>query len=263
MSHENGEALYWTAFGMASFAATVLIRRPWAFYIVAMIGVMISSPGRMSDSAKSWRTTENGGTASELADLQKMLEELKATLQDKEKATWEGAAFEQFQVAYDAFTKSIESLKSTRDTTGEAVDQSAKLYHAGAYACMGIASFLMAIGVTLEVLRRNLLTAAFAQKLSEKLGRAAAKAGKNLLVKHGMALTVFVGLLYMVTQQSETAGKLFPTLTAIPTELDVLKSGGVPEFGDSASLVYDETSGKLTPARPDLQSGGLALPGQG
>ncbi|GAA2207377.1 hypothetical protein GCM10009850_028350 [Nonomuraea monospora] len=260
MSQENGQTLYWVAFSMASFAATALIRRRWAFYIVAMIGVMISDPGQMSQSARIWRTTENGGTASELADLQKRLEELKAALQ--EKGTWEGGAFEQFQVAYDAFTESIESLKSTRDTTGEAVDQSAKLYHAGAIACMVIASTLMAIGVAVQVLRRNLLTISAAEKLSKWLGETAEKAGKNLLIKHGMALTLFLGLLYTVTAQSETAGKMFPTLTAIPTELDVLKSGGMPEFGDTASLVYNEETGKLTPPQSGLADGGISLPGQ-
>ncbi|MEV4395655.1 WXG100 family type VII secretion target [Nonomuraea sp. NPDC049607] len=251
MSYEEGKGLYITAVGIAS-GATVLIRRPWAFYIVAMIGLMTSDPGRMSGSSKTWRTTDNGGTTSELAALEEQLKQLQATVTGTG-TTWEGTAREKFDEAYADFTKSLATLRSTRNATGEAVDQSAKLYYAGAITCVGVASLMMAVAWTLFYVRRNVFTSPLGEVIQIRLARTAVGSVRKVLIKHGIAVTVLGTLFYQAVQQSEASGKLFPTMKGIPNELDTLKSGDLPEFS-TAALEYSVETHSLVP-KQDTQAG--------
>ncbi|MFI7469634.1 WXG100 family type VII secretion target [Nonomuraea sp. NPDC049646] len=248
MSYEEGKGLYYKALATASGAA-VLIRRPWAFYIVAMIGLMISDPGRMSGSSKTWRTTDNGGTTSELAALEEQLKQLQATVTGTG-TTWEGTAREKFDEAYADFTKSLATLRSTRNATGEAVDQSAKLYHVGALTFMSIAGMMLTYALAVLAVQRYV---DFAYVLDFKVGKAAVSAGRKVLIKHGIAVTVLGTLFYQAVQQSEASGKLFPTMKGIPNELDTLKSGDMPEFSNAA-LEYSVESHSLIP-KQDKQGG--------
>ncbi|MFI7416759.1 WXG100 family type VII secretion target [Nonomuraea sp. NPDC049684] len=251
MSYEEGKGLYYKALATASGAA-VLIRRPWAFYIVAMIGLMISDPGRMSGSSKTWRTTDNGGTTSELAALEEQLKQLQATVTGTG-TTWEGTAREKFDEAYAEFTKSLATLRSTRNATGEAVDQSAKLYHVGALTCVCVAGYLALYAMTLLALRHSVYGNFIAYALDLKVSRTTTTSMKKVLIKHGIAVTVLGTLFYQAVQQSEASGKLFPTMKGIPNELDTLKSGDMPEFSNAA-LEYSVESHSLIP-KQDKQGG--------
>ncbi|MER6511347.1 WXG100 family type VII secretion target [Nonomuraea sp. NPDC001636] len=251
MSYDEGKGLYYKAFFTASGAA-VLIRRPWAFYIVAMIGLMISDPGRMSGSSKTWRTTDNGGTTSELAALEEQLKQLQATVTGTG-TTWEGTAREQFDKAYADFTKSLATLRSTRNATGEAVDQSAKLYHVGALTCVCVAGYLALYAMTLLALRHSVYGNFIAYALDLKVSRTTTTSMKKVLIKHGIAVTVLGTLFYQAVQQSEASGKMFPTMKGIPNELDTLKSGDMPEFS-TAALEYSVESHSLMP-KQDTQAG--------
>ncbi|MGW4472541.1 WXG100 family type VII secretion target [Nonomuraea sp. NPDC004354] len=241
MSYGEGKGLYYAAAATASGAA-LLIRRPWAYYVVLMIGLMVSDPGRMSSSAKNWRTTDHGGLTSELTALEGQLKELQAALSGPG-VKWEGAAREQFDQAYNDFTQSLATLKSTRNATGEAVDQSAKLYYYGAITFMGIASFMMMYALAMIAIQRYV---PFAYALDLKVGKVAVEAGKKVLLKHGIAVGLLTTLLYQAVQQSEASGKAFPTMKGIPNQLTNLKSGAMPEFSSSA-LDYDVAGGTLTP----------------
>ncbi|MEU5864453.1 WXG100 family type VII secretion target [Nonomuraea sp. NPDC047529] len=251
MSYEADKGLYWKAAATASGAA-LLIRRPWAYYIVLMIGLMVSDPGQMSASSKTWRTTDNGGTTSELDALEAQLKELRATLTGSG-ATWEGTAREQFDKAYDDFTKSLNTLRSTRNSAGEAVDQTAKLYHVGALTCVCVAGYLVLYAMTLLVLRHSVYGNFIAHALDLKVSRTTTTSMKKVLIKHGIAVTVLGTLFYQAVQQSEASGKLFPTMKGIPNELDTLKSGDLPEFS-TAALEYSVETHSLMP-KQDTQAG--------
>ncbi|MFI7130791.1 WXG100 family type VII secretion target [Nonomuraea sp. NPDC050153] len=261
MSYEEGKTLYSAAAASAAIASGIILR-PWAAYVTAMIGLMISDPGQMSASAKTWRTTDNGGQAYELFLLQTDLAVIKASLQNKDKAAWDGAAFDQFDQAHQKFLDSLKVLESARNSTGEAVDQSAKLYYQGARICVGIAALMMAYAIKLLICSTNPV-AYFKARLDEiKTAKAAVGTGKSLLLKHGIAIGALTYLLFQVIEHTENTGQAFPTVKAIPSELSALKPGASPEF-DSAALEYVEESGKLAKPQLDLQSGGIALPGQG
>ncbi|MFF0866754.1 WXG100 family type VII secretion target [Nonomuraea sp. NPDC003560] len=251
MSYEEGKGLYYKAAATAS-AAALLIRRPWAFYIVAMIGLMISDPGRMSGSSKTWRTTDNGGTTSELAALEEQLKQLQATVTGTG-TTWEGTAREKFDEAYAEFTKSLATLRSTRNATGEAVDQSAKLYHVGALTCVCVAGYLALYAMTLLALRHSVYGNFIAYALDLKVSRTTTTSMKKVLIKHGIAVTILGTLFYQAVQVSESSGKMFPTMKGIPNELDTLKSGDLPEFSNTA-LEYSVESHSLMP-KLDTQGG--------
>ncbi|GGT04899.1 WXG100 family type VII secretion target [Nonomuraea spiralis] len=248
MSYESGKGLYYKAAATASGAA-VLIRRPWAFYIVSMIGIMISDPGRMSGSSKTWRTTDNGGTTSELAALEEQLKQLQATVTGTG-TTWEGTAREKFDEAYAEFTKSLATLRSTRNATGEAVDQSAKLYYIGGLTFVSIAGMMLTYALAMLAVKRYV---PFAYVLDLKVGKAAVSAGRKVLIKHGIAVTLLGTLFYQAVQMSESSGKAFPTMKGIPNELDTLKSGDLPEFSNTA-LEYSVESHSLMP-KLDTQGG--------
>ncbi|MET9339130.1 WXG100 family type VII secretion target [Nonomuraea sp. NPDC003804] len=244
MSYGDGKDLYYTAVATASFAA-LLIRRTWATYVVLMIGLMVSDPGRMSSSAKNWRTTDHGGLTSELTALEGQLKELQATLSGPG-VKWEGAAREQFDQAYNDFTQSLATLKSTRNATGEAVDQSAKLYNVGARICVAIAGYMSLHAMALLVLRHSVYGNFVAHALDLKVSRVAVSSVKKVLLKHGIAVGLLTTLLYQAVQLSEASGKAFPTMKGIPNQLTNLKSGAMPEFSSSA-LDYDVEGGTLTP----------------
>ncbi|MFC4120088.1 WXG100 family type VII secretion target [Nonomuraea zeae] len=247
MDFTEGKGLYMTAFTTAS-AAALVIRRPWANYVILTIGIMISDPGRMSSSADTWRTIDRGGMTSELDALGNELTTLKTTLADQ----WEGAAFEKFTEAYNEFTKSLDTLKSTRNNAGEAIDQSAKLYYWGARIC-GLIAGLMAAYATLLVAFR--FSAPFVSQVVDfKLGKIAVEATRKVALKHGIALGVLAGLMYTAITQSEASGKAFPMMQAIPTEISALKSGAMPEF-TNVGVDYDIPSGQLLPSQSDLTGG--------
>ena len=257
MSHENGKALYYVA-AATSATGALMIRRPWAYYVTLMIGLMISDPGQMSESAKAWRTTDNGGSTSELIALRGELSTLRNTL--KEEGKWEGEAFERFDAAYQDFNKSLKMLETTRNSTGEAVDQSAKLFFGGAVVCNVIADFMFLYGVALMLLRYNVYGNFIAQALDIQVSKVAVQSVKKVLIRHGIAVGVLSTVMYQAMQMAETSGKLFPTMKSLPTELSNLKSGGMAEFTNSG-LEYDEQAGSLTPKVDDSLSKGILGPG--
>ncbi|MFI9550152.1 WXG100 family type VII secretion target [Nonomuraea endophytica] len=253
MSYENGKDLYSMAFITASGAA-LLIAQPWAFYVASMIGVMVSNPGQMADSARTWRTTDNGGTTSELNSLKTELGAMKTELGDK----WEGAAFEQFVQAYDGYVKSLETLESTRNATGEALDQSAKLYYVGAFICLSVASLMTVVGLWVGCTRGNPFTAAMARVLLKKIQAIATPAVRKVLLKHGIALAVIGYLFKEAVRSSEAAGKIFPMVNGIPNEFTTLKSGNMPAF-TRVGIDYEQQSGTLIPKMEDpTGKGGLS-----
>ncbi|MCF6467754.1 WXG100 family type VII secretion target [Nonomuraea sp. MG754425] len=252
MSYEEGKWLYAAALGTATLAAG-MIGKPWAKYVVLMIGVVISDPGRMSSSADAWRGTD-GGSPSELTQLDGELTTLKNMLGEY----WSGPAFEEFTKAHEKFSESLKKLEETRNSTGEAIDQNARLYYWGAITCTAVAGAMLAIGLIMMFLRRNVYgnLIAHAFKIEEKIARTSIKAAKNVLLKLGIGVGVVAGLMYVAIQQAETTGKAFPLVKGIPTAIDSLKTGA-PEFTD-ATIQYDKQTGQIIP-KVDVSSlpGGL------
>lgn len=251
MSYEEGKWLYAAAFGTATLAAG-MIGKPWAKYVVLMIGVVISDPGRMSSSADAWRGTD-GGTPSELTQLDGELVILKNMLAEY----WSGPAFEEFTKAHDTFSKSLKKLEETRNSTGEAIDQNARLYYWGAVLFSIIAGGMLALGIAMQIIRRHPLgRTVLGLNIDKLFAKTAIKAGKNVLLKLGIGVGVVAGLMYVAIQQAEATGKAFPLVKGIPTAIDSLKTGA-PEFTD-ATIQYDKQTGQIIP-KVDVSSlpGGL------
>jgi uncharacterized protein YukE len=243
----ESKSLYVKAAATAG-AAAFLIGQPWAFYVAAMIGTMVSDPGRMSKSADTWRTFDQGGSTYELAMLQTDLAVLKASLQQQ--AKWDGAAFEQFEETWNEFNKSLKTLESTRNSTGEAVDQSAKLYHGGAKACMVISGLMMAFALVLVMARGKM---PFSWVVNSKAGKVTLEMLKKMLLKHGIAVATLTTIMYLAVKKSEESGKLFPGAKPIPSELSRMASGATPEF-TNVTLDYTVGTPGLT-LKPDSNGG--------
>ncbi|NRQ39075.1 WXG100 family type VII secretion target [Nonomuraea sp. NN258] len=241
MSYEADKAIYLTAAGLAVTAA-FMIRQKWAFYVAAAIGLMVADPGGMSNSAMIWRTTDQGGSTAELDELDRSLDRLKDRL--KEEGKWDGQAFDTFAGVHETFKKSLKTLKETRNDTGQAVDQTAAVYHYGAYVCLAVASAMMVLGVIRLASSFNPFTAAASEVATAAAGAATTQTVRQMLMKQGKLVAILATILYMVVQQTEAMGKIFPTLKAMPTPMSV--GGASTEFA-GAGLQYDEKTGSLMP----------------
>ncbi|MFD1542261.1 WXG100 family type VII secretion target [Nonomuraea guangzhouensis] len=243
MSYESDGALYKLAASGAA-AGAVMILQPWAFYVAAALGVMVSDPGAMSRSAKAWRSLDHDGLMSELDDLDQGLDHLKKQL--KSSGKWAGAAFDTFEGIHKSFKNGVKSLKDTRNDTGQAVDVAAKAYHYGALVAVAVGSSMLILGLWKLAMRATPWTMIASEGLSAVRGSITLQAVKKLLVRHGMIIGGLSTVLYMAVQQTEMTGKLFPGLeAAIPTEMTAMKSGGMPPFSD-AGMQYDEKMGGLS-----------------
>ncbi|MDA0637166.1 hypothetical protein OUY22_27510 [Nonomuraea sp. MCN248] len=236
---------------MATLAAP-MIMRPWAFYVAAALGTMISDPEGMMESAKEWKVND-------LVQLDGEIETLKTTLKDK--GTWEGEAFEAFDKVHTSFKESLKNLNESRNATGEAVDSTAGFYKVGAFVCSAIAVGMMAYGIWKMVARSNPATAVAAEATDAAVGTPVTNTVKSMLKKHGIAVASLAGLLGMVKMQTESAGKVFPTLKAIPTEMSLMQSGGSKPFMNDG-MTYDDNVGTLLPKMDESLTrpgGGLPL----
>ena len=237
MSYETDASLYKLAASSAS-AAAIMILQPWAFYVAAAIGVLVSDPGGMSKSAKAWQNLDL------LDDLEAGLDHLKQQL--KSSGKWSGAAFDTFEGIHKSFKNGVKSLKDTRNDTGKAVDAVAEAYHYGALVAVVIGGSMFALGLYKLISKATPWTAIIAEGVSAARGRITLQAVRTLLWKHGKVVGGLSLVLYMVMKQTEMTGKLFPGLeAAIPTEMTAMKSGGMPPFSD-AGMKYDEKMGGLT-----------------
>ncbi|MEU7741664.1 WXG100 family type VII secretion target [Nonomuraea sp. NPDC049158] len=254
MSYESDASLYKLAASTAS-AAAVAILQPWAFYVAAGIGVLVSNPGAMSDAAKAWQSIDHAGLMSELDELADGLDHLKKQL--KTSGKWDGAAFDTFEGIHTAFKNGVKSLKDTRNDTGDAVDSAAKAYHYGAIVVMAVATSMLVMGIWKLAMGATPWTKIMAEGLSAVRGSITLQAVKKLLIKQGLIVATLGGVLYMSAQQTEMTGKLFPMLEAsIPTEMSAMKSGGMPPFSD-AGMTYDEKMGGLSVKMDDSLTGKL------
>ncbi|WP_433512526.1 WXG100 family type VII secretion target [Nonomuraea sp. CA-143628] len=254
MSYESDVSLYKMAASMAA-AGAVAILQPWAFYVAAAIGVMVSDPGAMSNSAKAWQSIDHDGLMTELDELDEGLDRLKKQL--KSSGKWEGAAFDTFEGIHKSFKNGVKSLKDTRNDTGRAVNATAKAYHEGARVAVLVGGGMYALGMYKLLSKATPWTAILAEGVSAVRGRITLQTVRSLLWKHGKVVGGLSLVLYLAIQQTETTGKLFPGLEAsIPTEMTAMKSGGMPPFSD-AGMTYDEKMGGLSVKMDDSLAGKL------
>jgi hypothetical protein len=254
VSYESDAALYQMAASTAA-AAAIAIMQPWAYYVAASIGVLVSNPGAMSDAAKAWQSIDHAGLVSELDNLADGLDHLKKQL--KSSGKWEGAAFDTFAGIHTAFKNGVKSLKETRNDTGEAVNSAAKAYHYGALVAMAVATSMFVWGMCKLAMGATPWTKIMAEGMSAVRGSMTLQAVRKLVFKQGLIAATLGGVLYMSAQQTEMTGKLFPMLEAsIPTEMSAMKSGGMPPFSD-AGMAYDEKMGGLTVKMDDSLTGKL------
>ncbi|MEV0350463.1 WXG100 family type VII secretion target [Nonomuraea sp. NPDC050680] len=251
---ELGAGLYLTAAGTAS-AAALVIQQPWAFYVAAGIGTLVSNPGAMADAAKAWQSIDHAGLMSELDELADGLDHLKKQL--KTSGKWDGGAFDTFEGIHTAFKNGVKTLKETRNDTGEAVNSASKAYYVGAGVALLVAAAMTAYGLYKLASSATPFTRAMAEVLVAVRGSLTLQTIKKLIVKQGLIVAALGGALYMSAQQTEMTGKLFPMLEAsIPTEMSAMKSGGMPPFSD-AGMTYDEKMGGLTVKMDDSLTGKL------
>ncbi|MEV6151122.1 WXG100 family type VII secretion target [Nonomuraea sp. NPDC052129] len=254
MSYESDASSYQAAATMATIAAGWMLQ-PWAFYVAAGIGVLVSNPGAMSDAAKAWQSIDHAGLMSELDELADGLDHLKKQL--KTSGKWDGAAFDTFEGIHTAFRNGVKSLKDTRNDTGDAVNSVAKAYHYGALVALAVATSMYLMAIWKLAMGATPWTKMTAEGLAAARGSITLKAVRGLLVKHGLIVGGLGTVLYMCAQQTEMTGKLFPMLEAsIPTEMTAMKSGGMPPFSD-AGMTYDEKMGGLSVKMDDSLAGKL------
>ncbi|TMR06651.1 WXG100 family type VII secretion target [Nonomuraea turkmeniaca] len=227
--------------------ATAMILRPWALYVVAAIGTMISDPEGMAESAGGWRTDE-------LVTLGEQLDQLKTQLQ--EQGTWEGSAFDAFETVHTSFKNSINDLNEARNNTGDAVDSAAGFYRVGAIVCSAVAGAMLAFGIWKMFMRSNPATAVTAEVVDVAVGRAATSTIGTVVKRHAMVAGGMAMVLAAVVQQSKMTGKIFPTLEAMPT---AMTSGGSTFTSDG--MTYEEDMGALTPKMDDsvAETGGFPV----
>ncbi|HEX4814465.1 MAG TPA: WXG100 family type VII secretion target [Nonomuraea sp.] len=225
-----------TAIGSAS-----LIRSPWASYTAVAIGAMVSDPEGMADAARNWRS----GATSELTQLDQQLGQLKNQL--KEQGKWEGGAFTAFETVHDNFRNSVTQLKNIRTNTGDAVDSSQDFFKWGAIGCSVIAGAMLLIAMTKYASNLGGPVGRVAGLIWEKAaGQATLRITKEMLKKHGKVVLVLSGLMYLVVKQTESTGKVFPGLKAMPTEMTTATV--MPFMNDG--MTYDPNTGALLP-KPD------------
>jgi uncharacterized protein YukE len=224
-------------------AAAFMIMQPWAFYVAAALGTMISDPDGMAESAKGWRTADKDGLTAELDEVNEQVNALKTYLQEEGK--WEGEAFSAFNEIQTSYTNSITQLKEIRNNTGDALDQTATFYTYATYFCAAVAGAMMGIALAKRAAQTNPVTLLPAEAASAAAGQAITKSvqsviGKQLMVAGGLAF-----LLYQAKEMTHMSGKLFPTLDAIPSEMSVTADGSLLPFTNDG-MTYQEGAG-LTP----------------
>ncbi|MEV5554299.1 hypothetical protein AB0L44_11615 [Nonomuraea wenchangensis] len=228
-----------TALGSAFFIA-----QPWAFYVASAIGTLVSDPEGMENAAKNWRTSDHRGEVEELDKLDAELVNLKTQLQDD--GTWEGEAFKSFETVHASYKDSLKQLKEVRNATGDGVDSTAGFYKVCTYVCCTIAAAMAGLAIYKVASKASPLTAAFSEGVAAAFGKITLTAIKKVLGKQIMVAGGLTFALYSAIQASEMAGKVFPTLKAIPTEMSTMQNGGKTPFTQDG-LEYNEDAGSLMP----------------
>lgn len=226
------------AAGTAGLAA-IFIGRPWAFYVAATLGTLINNPEGMDDSAENW--TE---AVAELKKLDEQLDALKQRLVDE--GTWEGEAFKAFETVHATFKDSLKQLMDGRIATGDGVASTATFSKSTAVFDVALATTMSAFAGYMVGSRTSPITAAFAEGVAAAFGKVTLTAIKGVIRKQFMVAGVLTFLMYSAIQASEIAGKIFPTLKAIPTEMSAMGSGGGMAFTQDG-LEYNEEAGSLMP----------------
>ncbi|MEU4516819.1 hypothetical protein AB0G05_45665 [Nonomuraea wenchangensis] len=223
----------------SAVVSAVFIGQPWAFYVAATLGSLVNNPEGMEDSVKHWL-----GAVDDLLDLDKQLDALKKRLEDE--GTWEGEAFKAFETAYTSFKSSLKQLKDGRTATGEGVGSHASFSKFTAGFSVAIATAMSALAGYKVGSKASPITAAIAEGVTATIGKITLTSVKKLLGRQIMVAGGLSFLLYSAIQASEMAGKVFPTLKAIPTEMSTMgNSGGMPFIQDG--LEYNEDAGSLMP----------------
>ncbi|MEU6729012.1 WXG100 family type VII secretion target [Nonomuraea wenchangensis] len=241
-------------------ASAFFIGQPWAFYVASAIGTLVSDPEGMETAAKNWRTSDHNGEVEELDKLDTELTNLKTQLQND--GTWEGDAFESFETVHTNYKNSLKQLKEVRNATGDGVNSTAGFYKVCTYLCSAIATAMAGLAVYKVASKASPLTAAFSEGVAAAFGKITLTAIKKVLGKQIMVAGGLTFALYTAIQTSEMAGKVFPTLKAIPTEMSLMQNGGGSPFTQDG-LQYNEDAGALMPKMDEATAkkyGGGGLP---
>ncbi|MET8988934.1 hypothetical protein ABZW49_26085 [Nonomuraea wenchangensis] len=227
-----------------ALASAFFIGQPWAFYLASALGTLISDPEGMDNAAKNWRTSDHSGEVEELDKLDTELTKLKTQLQDD--GTWEGEAFKSFETVHTSYKNSLKQLKEVRNATGDGVSSTAGFYKKCTYVCWLVAAGMAGLAIYMVASKASPLTAAFSQGVAAAFGKITLTAIKKVLGKQIMVAGGLTFALYSAVQASEMAGKVFPTLKAIPTEMSTMQNGGGSPFTQDG-LQYNEDAGSLMP----------------
>ncbi|MFC5815478.1 hypothetical protein [Nonomuraea harbinensis] len=243
----NGKDAF-SAAAMMSLTAAVMIAQPWAFYVAAAFGTLVSNPEGMDDSATNWRSTDQNGVTTELNKLVEELEELKTQL--KEDGKWEGGAFQSFSGVHGSFVESIGQLKNIRDETGNAVSSTADFMKIVSYIVLAIAGVMLAWGIFCFATRWHPVSAVTVYGMSAALGKAILAATKKIVASNWKKTAILAGIMFLAVQYTQMTGQMFPTVDPIPSEMSVLNTGDPTSMRQpftNDGLVYDEDTGQLRP----------------
>ncbi|WP_219495580.1 WXG100 family type VII secretion target [Nonomuraea coxensis] len=234
--------------GAASTAivSAFFVGQPWAFYVAGAIGTLVSDPEGMDTAAENWRTTDHhkDGLVEELSTLDTRLTELKTQLQTD--GTWKGEAFKSFEAVHTSYKDSLKQLKEVRNATGDGVSSTATFYKVSTVVCSAIAAAMAGLAIYKVASKASPLTAAFSEGIAAAFGKITLSAIKKVIGKRVMVIGGLIFALYSAKQASEMAGKVFPTLKAIPTEMSMMQKGGGTPFTQDG-LTYNEDAGSLMP----------------
>ncbi|WP_189129060.1 WXG100 family type VII secretion target [Nonomuraea cavernae] len=216
--------------------------------MTAALGVIMADPDSMREAMKEWMTKEEGGQTAELQELQASVASLAEHLEKD--AHWEGEAFNAFNELLKEFTKQTGNAAMQRDSVGNALKSSAKLYDVLSWVAVAVAAVMAIIARYLVVTRANPPAA--------PAGEAAAAAGVQTLwtklkpVMRGLLTMAFtVGGTYQVVQMMSMNQMMkFQSMEAMP-------------MYNSLALGNDANSGALIPVTiEDKKTSGLTVPGQ-
>ncbi|MFI6791934.1 hypothetical protein ACIBG4_31855 [Nonomuraea sp. NPDC050383] len=222
---------YITAATVAA-GASLIIRRPLAFSIAAMLAAMICDPDDFAKAVNAWKTRVAGGVTDELdkvkEDIPKLLDYL------KKEVKWEGETFQMVEKVMADFVTECENDAKQRDGVGDGCRSAKDLYNALSYVAAAVGGLMVAWAAFMAVATVSLW------------GRAAAE----------VAVTPALGQTANTTRGAMTKALMFAGALSMlfmgVTQLSAKQQAKLQQLQASADfsqlgLGNDKATGMLTP----------------
>ncbi|GAA2770659.1 hypothetical protein [Nonomuraea dietziae] len=228
--------------------AAIWIRRAWAATVPLAFGACAGPIEPMDKGKHSYQSVDKGGETTEIAALRQSLADLEKKL--KERAEWEGDAWDSFKQNLDQFLEEWEKKGVYRDSLGDAAAAPKGMVEAGSYLAVTSALAMLALAVFMRATWAAgpvgvVAGETAASTVGPQIGRISTGALKKLTIV-GFAL---MGIYSVASTLSQKQAAKFQDMKAMPSF-------------DGLALQYDKNSGGLTPKILGNKNmpGGMGLP---